>query len=65
MTHCYIFDYVNAKIYHTTIPDDVEDIDSYIADKLNIKISNIYTMCSDEELEIEELKAIELEEEEK
>ena len=57
MTHCYIFDYVNAKIYHTTIPEDVEDIDSYIAKKLNINIniSNIYTMCSDEELEIEEL----------
>ena len=55
MTHCYIFDYVNAKIYHTTIPDDVEDIDSYVAEKLNIKVGNIYTMCSDEELEIEEL----------
>ena len=57
MTHCYIFDYVNCKIYHTTIPEDVEDIDSYIAKKLNINIniSNIYTMCSDEELEIEEL----------
>ena len=55
MTHCYIFDYADAKIYHTTISDDVEDIDSYIADKLNIKISNIYTMCSDEELNIEEL----------
>ena len=55
MTHCYIFDYVNAKMYHTTIPDDVEDIDSYVADKLNIKVSNIYTMCSDEELEIENL----------
>ena len=55
MTHCYIFDYVSAKIYHTTIPYNVEDIDSYVAEKLNIKISNIYTMCSDEELEIEEL----------
>ena len=40
MTHCYIFDYVNAKIYHTTIPDDVEDIDSYIAEKLNINKSS-------------------------
>ena len=57
MIHCYIFDYVNCKIYHTTIPEDVEDIDSYIAKKLNINIniSNIYTMCSDEELKIEEL----------
>ena len=58
MIHCYIFDYVNAKIYHTTIPDDVEDIDFYVADKLNIKVSNIYTMCSEEELEIEELSNI-------
>ena len=55
MIHCYIFNYVNAKIYHATIPNDVEDIDSYVADKLNIKVSNIYTMCSDEELEIENL----------
>ena len=55
MIHCYIFDYVNAKIYHTTITDDVEDIDSYVADKLNIRICDIYTMRSDEELEIEEL----------
>ena len=55
MTHCYIFDYVNAKIYHTTISDNVEDIDSYVAEKLNIKVSNVYTMYSEEELEIEEL----------
>lgn len=55
MIHCYIFDYVNDKIYHTTIPDNVEDIDSYVADKLNINIGNIYTMCSNEELEIENL----------
>ena len=55
MIHCYIFDYVNCKIYHTTIPDNIEDIDSYIADKLNINSSNIYTLLSDEELEIEEL----------
>lgn len=60
MTHCYIFDYANCKIYHTTIPDYVEDIDSYVADKLNIKVSNIYTMYSDEELEIEELEIEEL-----
>ena len=55
MIHCYIFDYVNSKIYHTTISDNVEDIDSYVADKLNIRVGDIYTMCSDEELEIEEL----------
>ena len=55
MTHCYIFDYVNGKIYHTTITDDVEDIDAYVANKLNINIGDIYTMYSDEELEIEEL----------
>ena len=55
MTHCYIFDYVDAKIYHTTIPDDVEDIDSYIAEKFNISLNSIYIMCSYKELEIEEL----------
>ena len=55
MIHCYIFDYVDAKIYHTTIPNDVEDIDFYIAEKLNINVGSVYTMCSDEELEIEEL----------
>ena len=58
MTHCYIFDYCSAKIYHTTVPDDVEDIDSYIAEKLDISLSNIHVMCSDEELEIEELSFI-------
>lgn len=55
MTHCYIFDYLNCKIYHTELPDNVEDVDSYIAEKLGIKTSNVYTLCSDEELEIEEL----------
>lgn len=57
MTHCYIFDYVACKIYHTTIPDEIEydNTDEYIAEKLNIKSSNIYTLLSDEELEIEEL----------
>ena len=55
MTHCYIFDYVNCKIYHTELPDDVEDVDSYIANKLNINVGNIYTLCSEEELEIAEL----------
>ena len=55
MIHCYIFDYVDAKIYHTTIPNDVEDIDFNVAEKLNLKVGNVYTMCSDEELEIEEL----------
>ena len=46
---------LHMEIYHTTIPDDVKDIDSYVAEKLNIKVGNIYTLCSDEELEIEEL----------
>lgn len=55
MTHCYIFDYVNCKIYHTIIPEEIEDVDSYIAKKLNINIGNVYTLCSEEELEIEEL----------
>lgn len=55
MTHCYIFDYVRCKIYHTTVPEDVEDIDSWVAEQLNIKVGNIYVLCSDEQLEIEEL----------
>lgn len=57
MTHCYIFDYIDCKIYHTTIPDEIEydNTDEYIAEKLNINSSNIYTLLSDEELEIEEL----------
>ena len=55
MTHCYIFDYVNCKIYHTTIPEDVEDIDVYISKTFNINYNSFYTLCSDEELEIEEL----------
>lgn len=57
MIHCYVFDYVNGKIYHTIIPDDIEDIDIdyYVANKLNINVGDIYTMYSDEELEIEEL----------
>lgn len=55
MTHCYVFDYVNCKIYHTELSDEVEDIDDYIAKKLNMKVGNIYTLCSETELEIEEL----------
>ena len=56
MNHCYIFDYTNCKIYHTKLPEfEIEDVDRYIAKKLNIKISNCYTLCSEEELEIEEL----------
>jgi len=55
MTHCYIFDYANGQIWHTTIPDEVEDIDSYVAEKLGLKTDCVYTLCSDEELEILEL----------
>jgi len=55
MTHCYIFDYIDCKIYHIELPDEVEDVDSYIAKKLNRKVSNVYTLCSERKLEIEEL----------
>ena len=41
MTHCYIFDYVDAKIYHTTITDDVEDINFYVDEKLNYEINRL------------------------
>lgn len=54
MTHCYIFDYANCKIYHTIVPEG-EDIDIYCLEKLGTKGDNIHILCSDEELEIEEL----------
>lgn len=56
MTHCYIFNYADAELYHTIIPEGVEDVDSYVAKKLNTRVSNIYTLCCDEPLEIKELE---------
>lgn len=53
--HCYIFDYTNAKIYHTTIPITVEDIESYIIETFNMRADSIHFMTSKEELNIEEL----------
>ena len=55
MEHCYIFDYTNAKLYHTTIPEDVEDVTDYLSKLLGVGESSIYFMCTNEELKIEEL----------
>lgn len=52
---CYILDYVNCKIYHTRVPYDVDNVQEYISEKLNISINDIHFLTSEEELEIEEL----------
>ena len=55
MEHCYVFDYYASKLWHTVIPDDVEDIIDYLSKLLNTKDSNIQFIVTEEPLEIEEL----------
>lgn len=58
MKHCYIFDYCPISIYHTRLPEDIEDIEDievYLCETYGFKSSQIYFMVADEELTIEDL----------
>lgn len=58
MIHCYIFDYDTADIYHTELPDILttnEEIESYLSDNLEFKLSNIHYMVTESELGIIEI----------
>lgn len=55
MKHCYIFDYCSASIYHTEIPDDIEDVETYLYKKYKLKSSQISFIVTDEKLDIEDL----------
>ena len=58
MSHCYIFDYSTADIYHTKLPDILitnEEIESYLSDNLGFKLSIIHYMITESELGIIEL----------
>ena len=41
MTHCYIFHYGTSEIFHTIIPEDLEDIDVYICKKFNWRLDEL------------------------
>lgn len=55
MIHCYIFNYGTFEIYHTTIPDDIDDVDEYISKKFNLRIDEIFSMTGQNTLTIKEL----------
>lgn len=60
MTHCYIFDYNTADIYHTKLPDNIstsnEEIESYLSNNLGFKLSTINYMVTESELGIIEIE---------
>lgn len=58
MTHCYIFDYSTADIYHTKLPDMLvtnEEIESYLSNNLGFQLSTIHYMVTESELGIIEI----------
>ena len=57
MKHCYIFDYSSASIYHTEIPDDIEqeDVESYLIHRCTYNPNIMELMISDNPIQIEEL----------
>ena len=58
MSHCYIFDYNTADIYHTKLPDSLttnEEIESYLSNNLGFKLSTINYMVTESELGIIEI----------
>ena len=55
MTHCYILDLCETRILHVEIPDNVIEIETYIEEKYNVDTSTAYIMCSDYQLNIQEL----------
>ena len=58
MTHCYIIDYDTSSIYHTKLPDNLnnnEEIETYLYRTLVFKSTSIYYMITSNELDIIEL----------
>ncbi|MBO7692982.1 MAG: hypothetical protein J6Y28_09855 [Acholeplasmatales bacterium] len=55
MEHCYIFDFTSASIYHIKLPEDVEDIESYLCETYGLKSNQLSFMVTDEKLTIEDL----------
>lgn len=55
MEHCYIFDYTSSSIYHVKLPEDVEDVETYLCETYGFKSGQIYFMVTDEKLNIEDL----------
>ena len=55
MEHCYIFDFTSASIYHVKLPEDVEDIESYLCETYGLKSNQLSFMVTDEKLTIEDL----------
>lgn len=58
MTHCYIFDYTTADIYHTKLPDILitnEEIESYLSNNLGFQLDTINYMVTESELGIIEI----------
>lgn len=58
MTHCYIIDYNTSSIYHTKLPDNLnnnEEIENYLYNTLGFKSTSMYYMITSNELDIIEL----------
>lgn len=59
MKHCYIFDYSRSNIYHTKLSDDIvantEYTENYLHNYFKFKLSDIYYMITENELNITEL----------
>ena len=58
MKHCYIFDYNTADIYHTKLPDNLnnnEEIETYLYRTLGFKSNSIYYMITESKLGIIEI----------
>ena len=58
MTHCYIIDYDTSSIYHTKLPDNLnnnEEIENYLYNTLDFKSTSMYYMITSNELDIIEL----------
>jgi len=55
MEHCYIFDYSVSAIYHIILPDNIEDVETYICETYNLRPSDIHFMITEEKVEIQGL----------
>lgn len=55
MEHCYIFDYGCASIYHVKLPEDIEDVETYLRETYKFRSNQLSFMVTDEKLTIEEL----------
>ena len=55
MEHCYIFDFGSASMYHVKLPEDVEDVESYLCKTYGFKSSQIQFIITEEKLTIKDL----------